>query len=142
MSTRALAVSVVGLAASLMLPVSPVSPVSAVTSAGAPPGATKVIGNCQTPRYKPHRIILACGDAGAFISRATYSHWQVKSAAGRGRYYYNTCTPTCAGGHLKHHPIDFTLFRKRTVKGQPLFTRVRVAYAGLDEVFQLPEQGV
>jgi hypothetical protein len=139
LARKVCALGVAGLAASLTL-VS--SPVSAVALAGAPAGATKVIGNCQTPRYEPRRIILACGDAGAFISQGTYSHWKKKSATGRGRYDYNTCRPTCAGGTLRHHPIHFTLFRKRTVKGQPLFTRVRVEYAGLDEVFQLPEQGV
>jgi hypothetical protein len=134
MSTRAFAVSVVGLAASLGLLAPPAT--------AAPAGATKVIGNCQTPSYKPHRIILFCGDVGAFISHGRYSHWESRSAIGRGRYNYNTWKPTCAGGHLKHHPIHFTLYRKRTVNGQPLFTRVRVEYAGLEEVFQLPEQGV
>ena len=102
---------------------------------------TTVIAACTTAKYRPHHYILTCADANTQIRGATYSSWTATSAAGKGTFVYNTCTPDCASGTFKHHPITFTLGRPRTVGGKRWFTRLYATYAGLSETFQLPTSG-
>jgi hypothetical protein len=107
-------------------------------AAAAPSAHTRVISSCTTAKYRPHQYILTCADANTEITHAKYSSWSAKSAAGHGTFVYNTCEPSCAAGKFKHHPVDFSLGRVRTVGGKRLFTRMYVSYAGLSETFALP----
>jgi hypothetical protein len=97
-----------------------------------------VYSSCVKPTYRPHSYVLTCADGYTRIQRAHYSAWTGNSAAGHGRYVYNTCTPSCVAGTIKHHPVTFRLSRVRRVKGARLFTRITVFYAGLSETFTLP----
>ena len=138
MTLRTLTATAAGLVAAGAIIASPV----AASPAAAAGSATAVINNCVGAQVRPRSFTLTCADANIQIVRARYSRWTQHAATGRGRYVYNTCTPNCASGHDKHHPVDFRLYRVRTVKGQPLFTRMVVEYAGLAEVFTLPTRGV
>jgi hypothetical protein len=103
---------------------------------------TRVISSCTKATYEPHSYVLTCGDGNIAIRKATYSRWGAASASGRGTYVYNTCTPSCAAGTFKHHPVTFTLGRARMVDGQKLFTRMTIFYAGLSETFTMPTRTV
>ena len=119
---------------------------TAVTMLAGPAVATTahrtlVISACTTAKYRPHHYVLTCADANTQIRGATYSSWTATSAAGKGTFVYNTCTPDCASGTFKHHPVSFILGRPRTVGGTRLFTRLYASYAGLSETFLLPTSG-
>jgi hypothetical protein len=111
-------------------------------AAAATGSHTLVFSSCTTAKYEPHHYVLTCADGGIQIRRATYSSWSARIAAGRGTYVYNTCRPSCAAGTFKHHPVDFSLRRVRTVGGKRLFTRMYVSYAGLTETFQLQTSAI
>lgn len=130
MNVTPLALATVTLATSAVMIAAPAS--------AAPASHTRVISSCTTATYKPSSYILTCADANTQIRHATYTSWSPKLAEGRGTYVYNTCTPSCAAGTFKHHPVSFMLYRPKTVGGKKLFTRMSVSYAGLSEVFQLP----
>ncbi|HTW20546.1 MAG TPA: hypothetical protein VME70_10090 [Mycobacteriales bacterium] len=117
-----------------------IAPAAAATTGARPAGAvhTQVYSSCQKPTYRPHSYILTCADAYTQIHNARYSAWGRQRATGHGRYVYNTCEPSCAAGTMKHHPVTFTLYRARAIKGVRLFTRMAVSYAGLTETFTLP----
>lgn len=118
-----------------------IAPAAAATTRDSRPAATthtQVYSSCEKPTYKPRSYVLTCADAGIQIHAAHYSSWTRTIARGHGRYVYNTCTPSCAAGTFKHHPVSFLLTRVRTVKGTRLFTRITVNYAGLSETFDLP----
>jgi hypothetical protein len=133
LTSRIVAMS--GIVACLALGAAPVP----AAAAGA---HTRVISSCTKARFKPHRYVLACADANIQITHATYSSWSAGSAQGHGTFTYNTCTPSCAAGTFKHHPVTFVLRRVRSVGGVRLFTRMSVSYAGLTETFQLPTSPV
>lgn len=117
-----------------------------VTSFAAPAAAssqhTKAIAACTKAQYKPTKYVLTCADFYTQIHHASYASWSAKFARGHGRYVYNTCHPDCADGHTRHHPVTFDLYQPRTVRGQRLFTRMDVSYAGLTETFDLPTKPI
>jgi hypothetical protein len=137
MKLNRLAVIATSAAAGVTLLAGPMS--SAAATAGH---HTEVFSSCAAAKYKPSNYILSCADANNGIHHATYSKWGANFASGTGSYFYNTCTPSCAAGTLKHHPVTFSLYRPKTVSGQRLFTRMDVSYAGLTETFDLPTSGI
>lgn len=113
-----------------------------VSAAGASVSHARVISSCTTAHYKPHRYVLTCADGNIQVVDATYSSWSARFAQGHGRFVYNTCTPFCAAGTFKHHPVSFALRRVRLIGGVRLFTRMSISYAGLTETFHLPTSRV
>jgi hypothetical protein len=103
---------------------------------------TRVISSCVAAKYKPAHYVLTCADGNTQIKHVSYSSWTAQEAFGHGTYFYNTCSPSCADGTFKHHPVTLSLGRARTVHGVRLFTRMYVSYAGLTETFQLPTSKV
>jgi hypothetical protein len=134
MKLTPVAIAIVSLATGAALTA---APAAAVTKTH-----TMVISSCSKATYKPHQYVLTCADAYTQIHHAKYSSWSAKGAQGHGTFVYNTCVPSCVAGKTKHHPVEFTLGRVRTVGGQKLFTRMYVSYAGLSETFQLPTKTV
>jgi hypothetical protein len=139
---KTLIAGLAGLATAGALMAAPVSAVAGTSRAHASGGSVKVINNCTKAHREPTSYTLTCADANIRITHARYAGWSAAGARGHGRYVYNTCSPSCAAGTFKHHPVRFMLYRPRTVKGHRLFTRMVVQYAGLAEVFPLPTRGV
>jgi hypothetical protein len=137
MNLTPLAVATAALATGAALVAGPAS-ATAPTATASTTSHTLVISSCQKATYRPKQYVLTCADANTQIHHAVYATWTATAAAGHGTFVYNTCHPNCAAGTFKHHPVQFTLGRVRTVGGKKLFTRLSVSYAGLYETFQLP----
>jgi hypothetical protein len=70
----------------------------AAATAGARP--TYAPKNCRVPKVKPARIVLSCGDFGAFMTIDHWSRWGHRRANGTGRFHLNDCKPSCGEGHF------------------------------------------
>jgi hypothetical protein len=84
----------------------------------AGPGTQARAITCLTEHYKPARIILACGDAGIWLGRLKWSRWTASTAKASGTYNENTCTPTCVAGHTVSRPVEVTLSKPKTCRGE------------------------
>jgi hypothetical protein len=84
-----------------------------------------VTRDCIHEAYKPHRILIACADAGLYVTGMKWSTWKRKIAVGHGTGHINDCTPNCAMGHFHKaavrvrlssahfcHDVDVTQFRR------------------------------
>ena len=100
------------------------------TAATAAPSAgttVKVISSCTKATFEPKSYVFFCADGGAGLQHASYTWWTDKTAHGTGTYYFNDCTPSCAGGTVHKQAAEFTLYRVRhTSKYGALFTRATV----------------
>jgi hypothetical protein len=100
---------------------------AAALAAGSP--RTYAI-TCLREQYKPHRIILSCGDAGIGLSHLKWSRWSRNRALATGTYYENTCRPTCSAGHTVSRRVTVTLSAPRTCPrhAHPAFGLARFAF--------------
>jgi hypothetical protein len=74
--------------------------------------------NCGREQYRPHRIILSCGDAGIWLGKLKWSHWSHANAVGTGVFNWNDCKPTCAAGHNRSRAVGVTLSRPKRCPGR------------------------
>ena len=88
--------------------------------------------NCSTEKFKPKRIVIACGDAGIWLGKLKWSSWTGASAKGTGVYNQNDCTPDCATGKIKSYPVQVTLSKVKTCPGQtnPAFKHAALTFTG------------
>jgi hypothetical protein len=63
-----------------------------------PVGLVYAPHDCTTPKIEPKRIVLACGDANAYVGKVKWSEWGGEKAKGEGWLYLNDCKPNCADG--------------------------------------------
>jgi hypothetical protein len=96
-------------------------------------GGKVYVTNCTHADFKPKLIILACGDAGAYVQKLTWSKWNSTGASGKGSYTYKTCTPDCAHGGTKSFAASIALSKPkvcpRTKKGK-VFTEITLTFTG------------
>jgi len=86
----------------------------AVALASAKPAVrTYVASNCDNAAYKPHRIVLACGDAGLLDTRLQWTQWGTKKAHGAGLGVQKVCKPNCAAGKVAKAAMKLILSRPR-----------------------------
>ena len=86
--------------------------------------------NCGREQFEPSRIILSCGDAGIWLGKLKWSHWNGETAAAAGSYNENNCTPTCSAGHNISKPVKIMLSRPKPCPGQtnPAFGRATFSF--------------
>ena len=74
----------------------------ALTALPTAANARSYYADCDfTPRYKPHTIILACGDGNAQLKSIHWYRWGGSNARGwTRRFIYNDCDPYCAVGRF------------------------------------------
>jgi hypothetical protein len=107
---------------------------AAIPAAAA--GGKTYLGACSTSQqatYKPHKIVLACGDGALYVNHIKWTSWGAKRARGHGRVHVNTCDPSCAQGHFKTYKGGkLKLFRRRTCSNGPKhqFLRARLTFSG------------
>ncbi len=98
-----------------------------------PAGAVQVgLSNCSmmgSPARlvsRPKAYILACADGGIGIRNLVWHGWGEAVAYGDGEYFWNDCTPDCAGGHF--HTAKGTLIaydlRPSAVPGFLFYNRI------------------
>jgi hypothetical protein len=89
------------------------------------------VTNCTHADFKPSLIILACGDAGAYVQKLNWSKWNSTSASGSGTYTYKTCKPNCAAGGTKSVAANVALSKPKScpkAKKGKVFTEIRVTF--------------
>jgi hypothetical protein len=106
------------------LSLTPVAALAAAGGSAAGSGHVKVVGNCRKPAYEPHRIILTCGDANAYLVHIRYATWTHKAATGTARLVVNDCTPNCAAGSFTHRSVTIRLKDVTGDHGQKVFSKV------------------
>jgi hypothetical protein len=56
------------------------------------------IDRCDEPSYRPHAIIIACGDGNYGLSGLRWRGWNRRIAHARGKAYANDCVHTALSG--------------------------------------------
>jgi hypothetical protein len=118
------------------------SSVQAVPATSSGPAAAaapvRVIAACTHPVSKPRHYVITCADAGIQLRKAQYQWWSHNTAHGRGVYYFNDCTPSCAGGHFHAQRAAFTLYRVvKTADYGQLFSRITIDTRQAHHVYSL-----
>ena len=102
--------------------------------AGAGGGLVYAPKDCTTPKKKPHRITLTCGDASTLLRHMKWSSWGGEKAKGQGAIYINDCDPNCADGTFIGYGAKVKLLniRTSTCAGQTvdLYRRAHVRFIG------------
>ena len=107
----------------------------AVTVPAAAAGGKTYLGGCSSldhAKYKPHMVVLACGDASLYVNHLKWSSWGKKRARGHGRAHSNTCKPSCAQGKFRRYPAKLKAYRRVSCTRGPKhqFSRVRLTFTG------------
>jgi hypothetical protein len=96
-------------------------------------GVPVVIDCAAHPQVRPGQYILACADAGAYLTGLHWAAWGSSSAFAGGFFKLNLCTPDCSAGHFARFPMLAALWRAEPRPGHPgqrYFTRVTIIYTG------------
>src|SRR4051794_11179871 len=64
---------------------------------------------CKGKHYKPHRILVACGNGNAYVNQLQWTKWNRHKARGHGVWWQNDCKPDCARGTFKHYALRMHL---------------------------------
>jgi len=124
--TSLLAISIAGV---LACGASGALPAAADPGASASATRVMVISNCNTAKFKPKSVVIACGDAGLIAKGLTWSSWTGKTAAGGGTGVIETCVPDCASGGTRSGPLELTLSKPTTCsRGVRIFSKVRYTW--------------
>jgi hypothetical protein len=100
-----------------------------------PVGLVYAPHDCETPKIEPKRIVLACGDANAYVGKVKWSEWGGEKAKGEGWFYLNNCKPNCAEGDFISYGAKVKLKEieaDATCGGQTvdLYTHAKVRFIG------------
>jgi hypothetical protein len=91
---------------------------SVALAAGSAGSARVLAINCDRDQYKPRKVVLACADAGIWLSHLRWSSWNRARARASGTYNENLCQPDCADGRVVAAPVKVTLSRPRSCPGR------------------------
>ncbi|HUJ05923.1 MAG TPA: hypothetical protein VLX31_07425 [Streptosporangiaceae bacterium] len=78
--------------------------------AAAGPRAPHLVGCNESGPVRPVRYNPICNDGARTIIRLHWSNWS-RSAAGAGRFYTNTCVPSCARGRVRLYDVTVSAWR-------------------------------
>ena len=79
---------------------------------------------CHGKHYKPHRILVACGDGNAYANHLQWTTWTRHKAHAHGIWVQNNCKPDCAQGEFKHYPVRLRLSQVTKRGHDKIFGRV------------------
>jgi hypothetical protein len=88
------------------------------------------VSNCGESVYRPHQLVVYCGDAGVVLTGIDWSHWGRRSANGDATAATKSCDPDCATGGVTHEAVTVRLSHRHYCKGagEPDFLRLTVRY--------------
>jgi hypothetical protein len=86
---------------------------AAAAAVAMPANRTYVTSDCSGASFKPHSIVLACGDAGLVVSKLQWPQWGTKKAHGAGRGEAKICKPDCAAGKVGKAAMKVILSKPR-----------------------------
>jgi hypothetical protein len=95
-------------------------------AAAKPAGRTYVTSDCSGAAFKPHSIVLTCGDAGLVATKLQWPQWGTKEAHGAGLGKEKVCTPNCAAGKVAKAAMKVVLSKPVlcTQDGKRHFTKI------------------
>jgi hypothetical protein len=105
--------------------------VTAALGSPASARAPKVyVSQCGNSVYRPHHIVVFCGDAGVIVDDISWNHWGYRSADGGGTAFTKTCDPDCATGGFDRDRVSVHLSRRHRCgsSGRRYFLRITVRY--------------
>jgi len=107
-----------------------VAAVVALSSPSAAGGNHRVfVSNCGKTAFRPHTIVVFCGDAGVIVDRIHWRHWGFRAARGRGTAHTKTCNPDCASGGVRTDRVKVRLSHRHMCRnGKRYFLRINVRY--------------
>src|SRR4051794_14435381 len=84
--------------------------------------------DCSTPRYRPTRIIIACGDGNLQLKRIRWRRWSDSGALGSATAWVNDCKPYCAVGHFHNYAATVSLSHRTYCSNTGRYQFVDVRY--------------
>ena len=126
--------SALAVSGALVVGAGPASAASLRASSATAPGATRTVYllDCRgdRPKIKPRSVILACGDAGAVVRKASWAHWGTATATASAVLAENDCTPTCVGGKFRSEPARVTVTKIHKRQGIYVYGYITVVPKG------------
>jgi len=91
------------------------------------------LANCDQLRYRPRRLIIACGDGNFQLRSMRWRSWNGARARGSATALLNDCIPYCAEGRFHRIPARIVASRPRICRrGNGAegyhYTRLRINY--------------
>jgi hypothetical protein len=90
-------------------------------SATAAPDATAAsqveITNCNHAQSRPKEVTLTCADGNTVLRNLHWSSFGGLTAAARGTFEVNTCTPNCAEGRMASYTVQLRATRPGDCSG-------------------------
>ena len=68
--------------------------------------------------YKPKRIDFS----DSAFTKLHWTHWNRKTAWGKGKARFNTCEPFCGAGKIVHGTVHLKMYKRKTVHGRRMYT--------------------
>jgi hypothetical protein len=87
-------------------------------------------GGSDKAKFKPSKIIIACGDGNLFVDGLSWSSWGASTAKGKGTGHQNTCSPSCAKGKFKKYPMKVKLSAPHNCAGKTEFAELKYTWTG------------
>jgi hypothetical protein len=82
-------------------------------------------GGTDRAKYKPDKVIVACGDGNFVIVKLEWSKWTRKAASGSGTGKLNDCMPNCAQGQFHSYKVKLIASKPVTCSnGKREFSRL------------------
>jgi hypothetical protein len=78
---------------------------AAVVAEGASHVRIPGCGGTDKARYKPDKVIVACGDGNFYVVKLEWTKWRRKAASGSGTGKLNDCMPNCAQGQFRSYKV-------------------------------------
>ena len=69
----------------------------------------RYVTDCNKIKDRPSSITITCGDANAAMINIHWDAFGGTQAHGSGKFAYNDCRPSCAGGSGRTTPATITL---------------------------------
>ena len=82
-------------------------------------------GGTDEARYKPDKVIVACGDGNFVVVKLEWTKWTRKAASGSGTGKLNDCMPNCAQGQFHSYKVKLIASKPVTCSnGKREFSRL------------------
>jgi hypothetical protein len=98
---------------------------AAVVAEGASHVRIPGCGGTDKARYKPDKVIVACGDGNFYVVKLEWTKWTRKAASGTGTGKLNDCMPNCAQGQFRSYKVKLIASKPVTCSnGKREFSRL------------------
>jgi hypothetical protein len=90
----------------------------------------RYVTDCNRAKMRPSSITITCGDANAAVIDLKWSSWGGSKAHATGKFAYNDCKPSCAGGSGKTVPATVALSGSKMCGSRNTYHAMVVHFTG------------